>query len=116
MSTMLTKDARSFVEGVVTYLRQDGRSQIMVPKVQEFLGRVTDQAKKEKVAHIDTSVLLSGSEKLSIGRGLAKIVGHEVDLKCSVKSHVLGGMKIQIGDWVLDRTLAGQLEQLVAIL
>lgn len=116
MSTLLTKDARGFVEGVVTYLRQDGRSQTMVPKIQELLGKVTDQAKKEKVAHLDTSVLLSGQEKTAIGKALAKIVGHEVGLECAVKPNLLGGLKIQIGDWVLDRTISSQLQQMASML
>jgi F-type H+-transporting ATPase subunit delta len=116
MSTPLTKDARGFVDGVVTYLRTDGKAQGVVPKVEAFLGKMTSAAKKEKTAKIKSSVALTANEKKSLEKALGRALGHEVGLECSVDEDLLGGMRVQIGDWVVDTTLKSQLEQMAEML
>ena len=116
MATSTNKDAHEFVEGVVSYLRKDKRSQASVPKVRAFLGRVTAEAKKQKVAHIESTVPLTDMEKNAIKRTLAHHIDHEVTLECVVNNTLLGGLKIQIGDWIIDTSLKSQLDQMATIL
>lgn len=116
MDTTLTKDARGFVSGVMTYLRGDSRSKQAAPKVQAFLGKVTEQARKEKMAHIESSVALTQMEKLAIEKMLAKLIGHDVSLICTISPDLLGGMRVQVGDWIVDTSLAMQLESMAAAL
>lgn len=112
MKTTLTKDARGFVDGVVDYIRNEGRSKSSIPKVEAFLGKVTAQAKKEKMAHVASSVLLTEKEKEMLQSTLARILGHVVDLQCSVDDRLIAGLNIQVGDWVVDTSLKSQLEEM----
>ncbi len=112
MDSSLTKDARGLIDGVVTYLRHQGRAKSVVPKVQTLLGRVAAQARKEKIARVETSVALTVSEKNALQKVLTRMVGREVRVESVVTPEVLGGLRIQIGDWVVDTTLTSQLDQM----
>jgi len=114
MNTALTKDARALSDGVMTYLKRGGKNTSAVPKVQRLLTRVTAQARKEKTALVETGIALNLIEKKSLETMLAKILGHEITIENAVNPTVVGGMKIQVGDWVVDTTLASQLQQLAA--
>lgn len=105
----LSRDARGFIEGITQYIRKEGKTSVL-PKVETLLGKVAASAQKETVAHVATSVALWDEEKRDIERLMYRFVGHPVTLDCRVDSTVLGGMKIQIGDWVVDTSLEGQLE------
>lgn len=116
MDTPLTKDARGFVDGVVSYLKNDSRSKSAMPRVQAFLGKVTARARKEKIAIVETSVSLTQAEKTGLEAVLAGILGHEVNLDETVKPELLGGYRIQVGDWIVDQTIKSQLEQMATVL
>lgn len=88
----------------------------MMPDVQIMLERITSQAKKEKYANVEGSVAFTDGEKKAIGNFLARLIGHPVTLKCYVNPDVLGGVKIQVGDWIVDTTLRHQLGQLSDVL
>lgn len=104
----LSKDARGFIEGVATYIRSDARAQRVVPKVQSLLTKVTAQAKKEQSAQVKSAVLLLGLEKKRIEALLARLLGHSVECHYSVDEGLIGGIKIQVADWIVDSSLTTQ--------
>lgn len=112
----LTKDARGLVDGVVSYLKNEGKMKSVMPKVQAFLTRVTSQAKKEKIARIATSVELTQEEKKHVEDVLVRLLGHEVTLECVVQPQLVAGFRIQVGDWIVDTTLKSQLEKMATVL
>lgn len=91
-------------------------TEITIPEVQILLEKITSQAKKEKYANVEGGVPFSDAEKKAISIFLAKLIGHTVSLRCRVNPDVLGGVKIQVGDWVVDTTLSYQLGQLSDVL
>jgi F-type H+-transporting ATPase subunit delta len=109
MDEPLTKDAQGLVDGVVTYLKGDSRSKSMAPKVERFLGKVTAQARKEKVARVETSVVLTVEETKSIDVMLTKLIGHPVSITSVLSPEVIGGLRIQVADWIVDTTIQTQL-------
>lgn len=108
----LSKDARGFVDGIVGYLSHVEKDSPVVGKVKTLLHRVTAAAKQEKQANVDSSVPLTQREKEQIGRLLARVLGHTVQLSVRVKSELLAGLRIQVGDWIVDTSLAHQLDVL----
>ena len=111
-SSFITKDARELSDRVVDYLRRSGRAATVVPKVQKLLTRVTEQARKEKMALVSTAIALTSDEKEALAVLLSKKLSHEVVIENVVKPEVLGGLRIQVGDWVVDTTIVSQLSQL----
>jgi len=112
MDEPLTKDAKGLVDGVVTFLRGDSRSKSVAPKVERFLGKVTAQARKEKEARVETSVALTEPEKKSIEAMLTKLIGHPVSVVSVLSPEVIGGLRIQVADWIVDTTLQTQLSEI----
>lgn len=105
----LTKDARGFIDGVTKYIKQDRTSDAVLPKVQNFFSKVTFQAKKERSATVTTVLPMTQQEKFSLEKILSNLLGHEVECQYATNPALLGGMKVQVADWVVDSSLQTQL-------
>ncbi|SRR5258706_9483285 len=105
----LTRDARGFIDGVTKYIQTEGASQSVLPKVQGFFSQVTNQAKKERTAIVTTVVPLTQGEKISLEKVLYGLLGHEVECQYATNNTLLGGMRVQVADWVVDSSLQTQL-------
>lgn len=112
MDTVQTKDVRGFVDDIVGSLRGDSRVKNDMPKIQAFLSKVSAQTKKEKIAKVESSVSLTIQEKEDIENMLRRLLGRDIEVQCVVKPEILGGLRIQVGDWVADTTLANELTQM----
>jgi len=110
----ISKDARGFIDGVAKYMRGDSRGRQLLPKVTTLFGRVTSAAKKERVASVATVVPLSSDEKTAVQAMLERKLGHDVECQYRESRELLGGMKIQVADWVVDTSLSGQLADLTS--
>ncbi len=106
---MLSKDARGFIEGVASYIRSDARAKSVVPKVQSLITKVTASAKKEENAEVKSAVSLVAPEKKRIDALLEKLLGHPVQCQYNIDTSLVGGIQIQVADWIVDSSLATQL-------
>lgn len=104
----LSKDARGFVDSVVSYL-EDEKKKGTATRIRSLLSRVTNQARIEKNARVEASVTLSPQEKMHVERLLASLLGHSVDVTYSVHPEVIAGMTIKVADWIVDTSFRGQL-------
>lgn len=111
----LSKDARGFVDGVVSYLSHGEKSSV-VPKVATLLHKVTNQAKQQKSARVESSVAMAAGERSHLERILARVLGHTVDVEYTVNSTLLGGFRVQVADWVIDTSLSAQLTLMMSSL
>ena len=105
----LSKDARGFVDSVAGYIRSDKRGKQLLPRVQSLFTKVTASARKERLARVETAVTLTAAEKNSVTRILGQILDHDVDCTFVVDREVIGGLKIQVADWVIDTSLVSEL-------
>lgn len=115
MKTM-SKDARGFVQGVVDYLRKEGSGSHSVPKVQSLLYKVTETAKRQKQAVVESPVKLTLVEQSALSRALSRIMGHEVGLECKINTTLIAGIRIQMADWIVDTSFQSQLIQMGQLL
>jgi len=106
----LPKDARGFVDSVVDYLKHGTTKRKTLPKVESMLTKVSARAKRENEALVESAVELSSKEKTDLEAALAGIFGHELSLNVKVNPKVIGGLRIQVADWVLDQTVSTQLQ------
>lgn len=104
----LSKDARGFIEEVATYVRADARAKAVAPRVGTLLTKVTAAAKREQNAAVKSALPLIAPEKKRIELILAKLLGHTVSCHYRTDASLIGGIKIQIADWIVDSSLATQ--------
>jgi F-type H+-transporting ATPase subunit delta len=105
-----------------------GRAHPLVTELVDALARDTagrsfshgvrvlvDQAairRQKIVAVVKTAVPLTAEQLERLTGSLGRIYGRGVSLHVEVEPSVLGGIRVQVGDEVIDGTVAGRLEEL----
>jgi F-type H+-transporting ATPase subunit delta len=81
-------------------------------EIDEEFQRLADDAAGRVRATVTTAVELEGEDRERIGRELSKRLDKEVKLSVIVDPRILGGLKLQYGDRIVDASVATRLEQL----
>lgn len=108
--TTSIRDARLFVDGVTKYLRGKGTDGTIIPRVTAALHRISSAAKREKTAVVESVVSLTTTEKADVVRFLSRLLTHAVTLECRINKEHIGGLRIEVGDWVVDTTVRSHIE------
>jgi F-type H+-transporting ATPase subunit delta len=74
--------------------------------------RLADEAAGRVRATVTTAVELAPSERDRVTAELSKRLGKEIQLEVVVDAGILGGMKLQYGDRLVDASVATRLQQL----
>lgn len=88
-------------------LRPRGRS--LESGLAEY-GKLVAQRRQRLVAHVRTPVQLSEAQRTRLAAVLAAAYGHEVHLNIELDPGAVGGLSIEIGDEIIDGTIAGRLD------
>ncbi|MEK7141078.1 MAG: F0F1 ATP synthase subunit delta [Patescibacteria group bacterium] len=107
--TSITRDARFFVDGVAKYLKAGSTGGVLIPKVTAALHKITASASAGKTATVESVVVLTGTEKAQLGRFLSRLLAHTVTLECRTNRNLIGGIRVSVGDWVVDTSLSTQI-------
>lgn len=107
--TMLSKDAKFFVEGVTKYLRSEKTSETVIPKVAAAFKKITAKARREESATVESATGLTAGEKHQTARLLARVLGRELRIEYRVNKGLIAGLKFVVGDWVVDTSVRSQL-------
>lgn len=63
------------------------------------------------VARVTTAIVLSDDERERLRSALAGLYGHDVHLEIEIDASLVGGVVVQVGDEVLDGSVAGRLAE-----
>ncbi|MBE1531121.1 F0F1 ATP synthase subunit delta [Actinomadura algeriensis] len=88
-------------------LRPRGRS--LEGGLAEY-GKLVTRRRQRLVALVRTPVELSESQRTRLAAVLAAAYGHDVHLNIELDPSTIGGLSIQIGDEIIDGTIAGRLD------
>ncbi len=105
----LSKDARGFIDEVASFVRSDARAKNVAPRVTSLLTKVTAAARRENNAQVKSAVGLLGPEKERIETVLGKLLGHSVTCAYGIDTSLIGGIQIQVADWIVDSSLTSQI-------
>ncbi|MFI5282793.1 MAG: ATP synthase F1 subunit delta [Candidatus Dormibacterales bacterium] len=83
-----------------------------VDAIVEELERLTDEAAGRVRATVTAAVELSDADRARVSDELSKRLGKEVRLVSVVDRGILGGIKLQYGDRLIDASVATKLQQL----
>ena len=114
----LTKHARGFIHDVVSYIQKEKHvhNDQAIGGLRKLFSKVSKDAEDDVTARVYSAVPLTIAEKSLIKQALIKISGRDIALVSAVKPSLLGGMKIQIRDWVVDMTFLKTLQNMSHIL
>ncbi|MFD0317316.1 F0F1 ATP synthase subunit delta [Streptomyces flavalbus] len=76
----------------------------------ESLSKLAADRRDRVVAVVTSAVPLSDGQKQRLGAALAKLYGRQMHLNLEVDPAVVGGIRVQVGDEVINGSLADRLE------
>ncbi|MFE6335966.1 F0F1 ATP synthase subunit delta [Streptomyces sp. NPDC057806] len=76
----------------------------------ESLSKLAADRRDRMVAVVTSAVPLSDGQKQRLGAALAKLYGRRMHLNLDVDPAVLGGIRVQVGDEVINGSLADRIE------
>jgi F-type H+-transporting ATPase subunit delta len=83
-----------------------------VAGIEEEFQRLADEAAGRVRATVTTAVELTAKDRSSVEEELAKRLGKEIRMHVVVDPRILGGLKLQYGDHLVDASVATRLQQL----
>jgi F-type H+-transporting ATPase subunit delta len=92
-------------------LIESGRTGEMA-EIEEEFARLTDQAEGRVRATVTTAVALKAEDRDRVQKELSRRLNKDVRLTVAVDPRVIGGLKLQYGDHVVDASVATKLQQL----
>ena len=88
----------------------------LLPQVGEALKKIDSRSKNQNNGIVRSAVPLEKSRVERITQLVGSFVHHDVELKNTVDTKVLGGFKVELGDWVLDASLKSDFDNLQKVL
>lgn len=95
-------------------LLADNERLVLLPDILALFEHMRAEAEKRLTVRVISAVELSDDQKGRLGEALARRMGREIELECSLDSKLLGGAVIYAGDTVIDGSLSAKLQRLRA--
>ncbi|MDQ6695372.1 MAG: F0F1 ATP synthase subunit delta [Chloroflexota bacterium] len=84
----------------------------LLPRIVEIYGEMYNKEKGIVVAQVTTAVRLDDEHKALVQQQLERITGKSVELRVHEDPSILGGIITQIGDQLLDASIATRLAEM----
>ncbi|MFG3203052.1 F0F1 ATP synthase subunit delta [Streptomyces sp. NPDC048192] len=101
--------AKPITERLVTRLVTAPRGRSLEAGL-ESLSKLAAERRDRVVAVVTSAVPLSDGQKQRLGAALAKLYGRRMHLNLDVDPEVIGGIRVQVGDEVINGSLADRLD------
>jgi F-type H+-transporting ATPase subunit delta len=108
LRSLLGGRAETVTERLVTRLVTAPRGRSLEAGL-ESLSKLAAERRDRMVAVVTSAVPLSDGQKQRLGAALAKLYGRRMHLNLDVDPAVLGGMRVQVGDEVINGSLADRI-------
>ena len=109
LHSLLGGRAEAVTERLVTRLVASPRGRSLESGL-ESLSKLAADRRSRMVAVVTSAVPLSDPQKQRLGAALAKLYGHPMHLNLDVDPDVLGGIRVQVGDEIINGSVADRLE------
>ena len=108
VSALVEDKARPVTLRLLTQVATHPRGRSPEDAIADYTG-IASRRRARLVARVTTAVGLSETEVTRLQAALAGLYGHEVHLQIEVDADIVGGVVVQVGDEVLDGSIAGRL-------
>ncbi|ODA42626.1 ATP synthase F1 subunit delta [Desulfosporosinus sp. BG] len=94
------------------YLLIDRKRENLLPFIQREFTRLADEARKVVEAKVASAVALSPSQLDDLKQAIGRKTGKDVRIISEVRAELIGGILIQVGDSVIDGSIAHALNRM----
>ncbi|KAA0935107.1 MULTISPECIES: F0F1 ATP synthase subunit delta [Streptomyces] len=109
LHSLLGGRANPVTERLVTRLVSAPRGRSLEAGL-ESLSKLAAERRSRMVAVVTSAVPLSDVQKQRLGAALTRLYGHPMHLNLDVDPEVLGGVRVQVGDEIINGSIADRLE------
>jgi F-type H+-transporting ATPase subunit delta len=111
LEAALPKGTPSEIKNLLKVMLQDGNLDLL-SDVGSSLGRIVSGQQAPVKAEITSAVELSDTEKEALRQSLAKQFGGDLAFSFHVDPALLGGLRVRVGDRLIDTSVASRLTAL----
>jgi len=111
LETVFSDKATALTMQLLRLLLEKRREGI-IPEIAQAFDRIRRERYDVMYAEVTSAHELSAAERKSLEAKLAKSSGKKVEATYSVDTHLIGGIKVGIGNHVLDGSLRGSLDRM----
>lgn len=94
------------------YLLIDRRREYLLPSIQREFTRLADETRKVVEAKVASAIAMSARQLDELKQAIGKMTGKDVRIVSEVRPELIGGVLIQVGDRVMDGTIAHALNRM----
>jgi F-type H+-transporting ATPase subunit delta len=76
----------------------------------DYYGKLAAAWRERLVATVRTAIPLDEADRERLARTLSRQYGHDIHLNVLLDPEVIGGLRVELGDEVIDGTIAGRLD------
>ncbi|KAB2974797.1 MULTISPECIES: F0F1 ATP synthase subunit delta [Streptomyces] len=109
LRSLLGGRAKATTERLVTRLVTAPRGRSLESGL-ESLSKLAADRRERMVAVVTSAVPLSDRQKQRLGAALAKVYGRQMHLNLDVDPEVVGGIRVKVGDEVINGAIADRIE------
>lgn len=110
VSSLVEDKVRPVTLRLLTQVATHPRGRAPEDAIAEY-GDIAARRRARLVARVTTAVGLSDAEIVRLQVALGGLYGHDVHLQIEVDAAIVGGVIVQVGDEVLDGSIAGRLAE-----
>lgn len=96
------KDTKTFIKEVTKHLRHEGAGRLLTKKVSSLFQKMSTAAAGRQTVVVDSVVPLTVGERKLLESVIAKKTGATIQTVYRIKPDLLCGMRVRIGDLLLD--------------
>jgi len=94
------------------YLLIDRKRESLLPFIQREFTKLADEARQVVEAKVASAIALSASQLDDLKQAIGRMTGKDVRIISEVRAELIGGILIQVGDSVMDGTIAHALQKM----
>lgn len=94
------------------YLLIDRKRENLLPLIQREFTRLADEARQVVEAKVASAIELSASQLENLKQSIKRMTGKDVRIISEVRAELIGGVLVQVGDRVMDGTVAHALNRM----
>lgn len=115
LSDIVGKQTTDEVKNFITLVVENRRF-IMMPCVAALFESMRAENEGVAKAHIETAFVMNNSEVAELTTQLEKHFKQKIEAKVEVNPELIGGIRVRVGDEVIDASIRGKLSSLAASL
>lgn len=108
---MSNNQSKQLADVVIDFLTEKNKENIL-PEIVQELKEVSREISADQEIRITTAIKLENNEKDKLQKFFDGIIEKKQPIKNIVDTGVLGGIRLEWGDWMIDMTLKSRLNQL----